>query len=377
MNIDFQEAAIKRLIKCEANGLKSEKFILSEVKERITYIPDKKLYKFRKITNKNLRSLENNEIWLPCASYFKDAFDASVNIDLEKDAPVVEDLLLDAVYEKWQSMLNEYLSSSNMPLLPSKENLVQFGNKYNSDDLYMDAEKIFEFMTLHCGFPNDSLAINQLKAALDLYSKDLEEFKKSFEEKLNELNRNLETARDVLRTSKAVYCMSETVDNPKQWEEYADMYQGFAIEYCFDDIDDKTILQNDILLSLFPVVYIESRPRFELSLLADHIKKQLPTSLDHEDAFNLETKVLMHMFYKDKRYDSECEWRIFCCCENQQGVLLKFPFVSAIYVGKDIKPRNLTRLKNIAKTLGVPIYKQTMNRFKNGYNYVPIEEKIK
>ena len=145
----------------------------------------------------------------------------------------------------------------------------------------------------------------------------------------------------------------------------------------FDDIDDKTILQNDILLSLFPVVYIESRPRFELSLLADHIKKQLPTSLDHEDAFNLETKVLMHMFYKDKRYDSECEWRIFCCCENQQGVLLKFPFVSAIYVGKDIKPRNLTRLKNIAKTLGVPIYKQTMNRFKNGYNYVPIEEKIK
>ena len=54
---------------------------------------------------------------------------------------------------------------------------------------------------------------------------------------------------------------------------------------------------------------------------------------------------------------------------------MKFPFVSAIYVGKDIKPRNLSRLKNIAKTLGIPIYKQTMNRFKNGYNYVPIEEK--
>ena len=78
------------------------------------------------------------------------------------------------------------------------------------------------------------------------------------------------------------------------------------------------------------------------------------------------------MFYKDIDYKQEYEWRFLKKCENEEGYLMKFPFVSAIYVGKDIRPRNLSRLKNIAKKLDVPIYKQRLNKSKNGYEYIEI-----
>ena len=78
------------------------------------------------------------------------------------------------------------------------------------------------------------------------------------------------------------------------------------------------------------------------------------------------------MFYKDASYESEHEWRFLKICNDEKGSLMKFPFVSAIYVGKDIRSRNLSRLKNIAKKLGVPIYKQCLNKSKNGYEHIEI-----
>ena len=366
---EWQEIALRRLIEYEAKGKPNEQFVLSEIKKRLEFVPGKKLYKFRKVNNINLASLSKSEIWLPCASCFPDAFDTTVNIDLEQDAPIVEALLLEKAYAGFESWFKNTPGIPNYFSVPSLEDFLQFKNEHPEDDLETDAENIYKFMSTHCDIQGTDFDVEKLKYVFRLGASKFEKIREDLEGKLNKLSNDLEKARESLRTSKAIYCMSETIDNPKQWEDYADMYQGFAIEYSFDDVDDTVILQNDILLSLFPIVYTEKRPRFELSLLADHIRKQLPTNLEHEEGLELETKVLMHMFYKDRRYDSECEWRIFCCCENGNGVSLKFPFVSAIYVGKDIKPRNLSRIKNIAKKIGVPVYKQRMNRFKNGYNY--------
>lgn len=372
MTPEWQENALRRLIEYEAIGEPNEQFVLSEIKKRLEFVPGKKLYKFRKVNNINLASLSKNEIWLPCASCFPDAFDTTVNIDLEQDAPIVETLLFEKAYAGFESWFKSISGIPNCFSVPSLEDFLQFKNEHPEDDLETNAESIYKFMSMHCDIQGTDFDVEKLKYIFRLGTSIFQKMREDLEGKLNKLSNDFEKARESLRTSKAVYCMSETIDNPKQWEDYADMYQGFAIEYSFDDIDDTIILQNDILLSLFPIVYTEKRPRFELSLLAEHIRKQLPTNLEHEEGLELETKVFMHMFYKDRRYDSECEWRIFCCCENGQGVSLKFPFVSAIYVGKDIKPRNLSRLRNIAKQLDVPIYKQRINRFKNGYEYIDV-----
>ena len=51
-----------------------------------------------------------------------------------------------------------------------------------------------------------------------------------------------------------------------------------------------------------------------------------------------------------------------------------FPFVSAIYAGKDIKPGNLKRLCSIAKKLRVPVYKQARNQMNNSFIYEIIQD---
>ena len=59
--------------------------------------------------------------------------------------------------------------------------------------------------------------------------------------------------------------------------------------------------------------------------------------------------------------------------KNENNSKQPFPFVNAIYVGKNIKPRNLSRLRNIARKLGVPIFMQKINRHNNGYEYEPYD----
>ena len=80
----------------------------------------------------------------------------------------------------------------------------------------------------------------------------------------------------------------------------------------------------------------------------------------------------MQLFYKDSDYDYECEWRFSINADNANKQ--KFPFVSAIYAGKDITQRNLSRLIKIANKLKVPIYKQEINRSMNGYDYKIVKE---
>ena len=83
--------------------------------------------------------------------------------------------------------------------------------------------------------------------------------------------------------------------------------------------------------------------------------------------------MFMQLYFKKSDYSYEKEWRF--SIDQKQSNKHFFPFVSAIYAGKNIKKHNLSRLKNIAKTLGVPLYRQEFNKFRNGYDYNIFEEK--
>ena len=79
----------------------------------------------------------------------------------------------------------------------------------------------------------------------------------------------------------------------------------------------------------------------------------------------------MHLLCKGKDYEFEHEWRF--SINNKSNNRQYFPYVNAIYAGKDIKPGNLKRLRSIAKKLGVPVYQQTLNKFNNGFDYISIK----
>ena len=370
ISIEYQETLLKRLIEFEASGQQNDEFVISEIKERIKYIPNNKLYKFRKITNQNLKALANNEIWLPCASSFPDDLDLIVNIDIYQDADAVIDLLRIITYEKSKDFFVTQFPMIDKMGFPSIEEISNFSDEYISDNCVFDAQKIYNFFKERYNLSESDLTLQQVEMVLNFYTEKCNE-KEYWHEIVERLERDFGELQYALRKSKAVYCMSEKLNNPKQWEDYAEMYSGFAIEYSFDK-EDQILLENNYLISLFPVIYIENKPRLELSSLVEHVKSGLPSSTNHPEGLNIETKIHMQMFYKDIDYKPEYEWRFLKKCENDEGSLMKFPFVSAIYVGKNIRPRNLSRLKNIAKKLDVPIYKQRLNKSKNGYEYIEI-----
>ena len=159
-----------------------------------------------------------------------------------------------------------------------------------------------------------------------------------------------------------IYSMSSKLNNNLLWENYANNYTGFCIEYsipegCF--FDDKKMLY------LFPVIYKKKIPSIE-NIDVD-IKG---TNEEIIDNFRQRygTSIFMQLLYKHIDYKFEHEWRIIAA--NLETSLQLFPYVSRIIVGKDIKPRNLSRLRKIADNLGVPIGRQVFDESRNNFIYV-------
>ena len=167
--------------------------------------------------------------------------------------------------------------------------------------------------------------------------------------------------------------MTENYDIHTLWENYANNYTGFCIEYSFDNINEK-VYDFENLLYLLPMQYCDVPPIFDIIPVFDAaIREKLYGDYSYRRNPDLITNMFMQLYFKKSDYSYEKEWRF--SIDQKQSNKHFFPFVSAIYAGKNIKKHNLSRLKNIAKTLGVPLYRQEFNKFRNGYDYNIFEEK--
>ena len=124
---------------------------------------------------------------------------------------------------------------------------------------------------------------------------------------------------------------------------------------------------------MFPMSYRKKKPYFNMVPLMDGAFREF---IYKDDSWKrdpeLDADLNMQLLYKNSDYDYEHEWRfsIKADCSNKQ----RFPFVSAIYAGKDIAQQDLNQLLNIARKLGVSVYKQEINRSMNGYDYKIVKE---
>lgn len=348
-----------------------ENLVQQLLNNHLQYVPKKKLYKFRTCNNQNFTTLEENSIWMSPASSFPDVFDFTINIDLKKNFKEIE---------KWlnTNFLHYYF-------IIMKEKCEKSGNAfpYTYDDFVTYRQTCFDskgkviptkeeaFLRAHASKSElqqfnlimDKLveARIQLKEKVELWTRDL-------------LNKMINEARTRMRDKALIYCMTERFDNHSLWENYAANYSGFCIEYCFANYADKGFDDYKNLIYLLPMSYRKRRPYFDIVslfdagtreyILKDSVWKRNPT-LDAD--FN------MQLYYKDSDYQYEREWRV--SIDNKGINKQYFPFVSAIYAGKDIKPRNLKRLRNIAKKLGVPVYQQIVGKT-NKFEYVTVSTEL-
>lgn len=376
MRISEQETYLKELIEY-GDRIKTDVNLVDKIlKTHMEKIPNKKLYKFRTCTNQNLKILEENCIWMPAAKTFKDTFDGAINIDLKENASKIEEWLqgnfLNLFYIFFESLCKTKGVELNFTFQDFKE--------YNDTCMTKSGEVLLE---QEYSFLKKFFTVEKLDD-YETQIKQMRMMRKQFEDQLNSnidsitqnILEEINLKRSYLRDRMLTYCMTERYDNNNLWENYADDYKGFCIEYCFDNFQSKPFDDYKNLIFLLPMIYRKRTPYFDIVPFIDQaMRKSILQEKGFEYDSDLLTSLNMQMFYKNKDYEPEHEWRF--SIQNKENNKQPFPFVSALYAGKDIKPRNLSRLLNIGVKLKVPVYKQEFNCAKNGYEYKLVEKKKK
>lgn len=347
----------------------NEQLVQEVIKERLIFIPHQKLYKFRTCSNQNLKALEENCIWMSLASNFHDSFDNTINIDPKENIKEIEKWLKENYPVFCFDLAKKFYEQNGISIPYTHEDFEEYISTCldkNGDPI---EEKEQAFLIAHASQEElehmDSI-FQQLKLVREKLVK-IED--KTVQNIADIINRT----RTEMRDRVLVYCMTERYDNHTLWENYAKNYTGFCIEYCFRDFCTFDFQDYKNLVYLFPMTYRKKKPCFNMVPVMEGILRQFIYKDDGwaKDS-ELDADFNMQLLYKDSDYEYECEWRFSINADDSN--IQSFPFVSAIYAGKDISSRNLSRLIKIANKLRVPIYKQEINRSMNGYDYKIVKE---
>ncbi len=339
------------------------------LKAHLYNIPNGRLYKYRECNNQNFRALADNCIWMASADSFQDLFDCTVNIDLRRNASQIKKWLKESlpeyVYYIWQYALEK--SDQKCPL--TIEEFLEGVATCMDANGNINTEEYYSYAQAHHLVQNRKEFDEQMALSAQIFSRVPEKE----DEIIRLLSEGIEKQRSQVREKALVYSMSDSFDNDGLWENYANGYTGYCVGYSFKNCDLNQYPIAGHLLKLLPVIYRKRRPIYDLAPVFDGVmRERIFPGLDESWKKPLLLNLNMQLYYKRDTYSFEREWRFLMddIGENKQS----FPFVYAIYAGKDIKPHNLQRLCNIAEKLNVPVYQQTPNKAKNGYDYILIKE---
>ena len=296
------------------------------------HIPNK-LFRFRKCDINSMISFEQNTIPVCAANKFPDKYDSTVYYDHKTVAKRFRD-----AYNQLMPQLLLMLKS-NPSALPSNEM----------------TSKLLEL--IHSSKTNEVI---------------LEVFWKEYEKLQSELKNQIYMQEQWPRTNKAtkIACFTETVKSKFMWDNYADGYKGFALEYDFRGWRSLSI--NNHAVMLFPIIY--SSHKIDATEMIDRlvgqnsivfnnapedIKKQYETMVPIDRLYFL--KVYL---YKDKaEYSHEREWRLLDIANSNAPEANDDFFeindansLKAIYYGPEIESRFKAHLQGIARQKRIKEY---------------------
>lgn len=350
--------------------LKTNEQLTQEViKKHLAFLPHQKLYKFRTCSNQNFKILEENCIWMSLASSFPDTFDNTINIDPKENFKEIE-RWLKTNYPVFCFDLAKGLCEKRGLTIPytHKDFVIYIDTCLNQNGDPIE-EKEREFLITHA-LPDELEHMDEIFQQLKIIRNQFMEMEDSTFRNMSDV---INQTRTGTREKFLVYCMTERYDNHTLWENYARNYTGFCIEYSFKNFTEYAFEDYKNLVYMFPMTYRKKKPYFDMVALLDGSFREF---IYKDDSWKrdsgLDADLNLQLLYKDSDYEYEHEWRF--SIDSKYANKQRFPFVSAIYAGKNIKPRNLNRLISIAKKLNVPIYKQEINGPMNGYAYKIIKE---
>lgn len=344
-----------------------EKLLRETLASHLSYVPNK-LYKYRSCNRNNFNTLKNGQIYMPCANDFKDPFDYTLNFDLSKQTEEIASFLKEnldqIVFKGLQKIIKRF--GLRTPDFTIQD--VQYARKnyYLEDGTFLE-EKFPKEIVAKCN-STEKLLYKKAQELISTFTENnglkLHELAENMAQKINEMSRQP-------REQSLVYCMTEDNSCGPMWENYADGYKGFCIEYDFSTWQNKPFDEVKNLIYLFPVIYLKEKPVFNMVPFFEIATKQNFLGEKIDDNISLQIDLNKQLLRKSSDYDYEKEWRF--SIKNERNNFQPFSFVSAIYMGRDITENNIKHLKVIARKLKVPLYKQTLNYFCNEFKYVQVE----
>ena len=344
------------------------------VLEHLKTVPDF-LFKFRRCNEDNFKALENNSIWVSSAEQFIDPYDCRIPFSVrDLSTRKINKLMKWFVFAEYiYGYKKENLSKYEDALTPKEVREIFFSHCYDSE-LHFRGKEVQKFIKKK--YPSEQWD----KTANKFVPFDQAISRRGRGQKLRDWFRNdceegCLTTIEMNRRTSFVCCLTETNDNPKMWEEYADNYKGFCIGYDFSQGIKIDLLANEnsvlALKGLLPVFYTNRRPKFDSYKL--QLEEYKDTFYENEDEFwspTISTKLKMQMLIKHPRYSNEQEWRIIV--RGEESGPIWFPFATTIYMGKDISKENKEKLIKIATNNNFNIYQQKVGVEKFQYDVVQL-----
>lgn len=308
------------------------------------------LYKYRTCNESfNFEMVEQEYLWADIPSNFTDPYDSLLNLKLLSELPLIKRWIFNHLGE---------LIYYNIPpkgMRPHKKgqklsNYIKAQEKFVDETGRYNAKKAKKAMLLEIKkfTPKQQREIEKVYAQFE---------NKEFEMKMEEaLKTTLAKVVNSLRNKNLVCCITARKDNLKMWEDYADKYSGFVIEYDIAKAA-KNSACSSILAKTFPVTYYKRIPKVPL---LPFIKKDFEREIYGKDIeiHEAETKLFKQLLVKKFDYRVEEEWRIISLTNK-----ISFPCISAIYAGQKIAEDNLQKLKSICEKKDIRLYKQEINLF--------------
>lgn len=306
------------------------------------------LYKYRDCSKPhNFAMIAEGYLWADKPANFDDPFDSLVNHKLRSELPTIQKF----IYQRLGEILYYCIPPKGMQ--PHK--------KGQSLQTYIDAQQ--KFMDATGRYSAQKARRIMVVETKKLHPVNQHEVQKvydqfespEFEERVhNSIRDTFMKVVNILREKNLVCCLTQRRDNRKMWEEYADKYAGFVIEYDLSMVAEQADTAK-VLSHTFPVTYYKRLPKVPL---LPFIERAFYRDLYGKDTdiFDATKKLFKQLLAKKNEYHSEEEWRIL---SSQQRI--EFPLISAVYMGYKIADEHAQHLRKICEEKSIPLYRQKFN----------------
>ena len=231
MTINQKRELLVEMCKIREELKSNEQLVREVIEKRLTFLPRKKLYKFRTCSNQNFQILEENCIWMPSASSFHDSFDNTINIDPKQNIREIEKWLNENYPVLCFDLAKTFYEERGVVIPYTHNDFLEYVETCldkNGDPI---DEKERNFLISHAS-PKELEHMDEIFKQLKLVR---DKFAEIEENAIDNMSMVINQTRTQMRERALVYCMTERYDNHTLWENYADNYTGFCIEYFFKD----------------------------------------------------------------------------------------------------------------------------------------------